>query len=571
MEDGHQHNSNGGAIEPTRVEIILDRVNDALSSYADEIDARFWVSVLILTAVSVLASVFLILWAGPMVPNSDGITYFMKAREIVRGNWTPVISHEIGWPIFMAPVVGLVKGLAVERQTQILMMYCALWGSLSIIPLAWISRSWLGRVWMIAGPMWAAFILRYFRLTAKLATEPIFVVLILGSLILILGRRTAPRVALCGALVGLTCWIRPNGVFLIPAIMVIYIFRGISGKQLRNVRYWLLMVVMIGTTLLVVAPKNMLRNESLRGQLLHYGRNSLYLTVNSIERVWTDNPPPARQFGQYFAETTPADWFDKFVIHGAYGAFLGFMTILGSVNLPFTLLFVAGILALYRHHALAVMLTIFGFWLAGLSVVWQVHHTPRYWWPTAPFVVVLCSAGTVAILARQRLRYVWTAILLGLIGLHAAMNGAQTAREFAARPDPRPVSSWINKNVQGILATSRYSWSIAVFNSDMTAGGLPHENYQSKTLKIIKMPYVDTLRQFFDHEKRRGVSHMMIDDWPFGAPSPALEKLHECGGNSGRLTVGFLDEIYESHSQPRLLPVRVYRINWDKYDAESVN
>ena len=133
-----------------RIETALDRLNDISRRAADALDRHFWATVIAVSAVLALFQIGLICFAGTQMPSADGITYYLKAREIVRGDWTPILSHEIGLPALMAPIMATMWSSDVARQLPVMASVAAVVYSAAVIPIAWMAREWFGRLWLPA-------------------------------------------------------------------------------------------------------------------------------------------------------------------------------------------------------------------------------------------------------------------------------------------------------------------------------------------------------------------------------------------------------------------------------------
>ena len=496
---------------------------------------------------------------------TDGVAYFLKAREILAGDWTPILSHEIGWPVLMAPILALVGSLSVPGQFIALSVYSSLFAAVSVIPVSVLARKWFGRLWVIAWLFWLAMLLRRTKFFIALLTEPVFLPVFILAIIFVTGALSWRRAALSGALAGICSWIRPNGLFVLVIVLLLIGIQIWREEGLRTKRLLGLLLAAAAAWLLVIAPKSYGRIDAF-GEVLSYGINSRYV-AGSIARAWSTNQPDLGLV-EYLVSSSPAEWFDRFVVRGVVPMTVLYLEGVGSRYLPHTILFFIGLaVCIFRRGPPGILVSHL-VWLAGLSLVASTYPVARHWWPIRPFYVMCAALGLSMVTRSMKHRHLWASAVTALILIHGVGSLASSTvrhRAMAARQAVEPVSEWIVSNLTGKMGMHSTGSFFVPFDPGMKIGGRSFGFYRSERLETSLLPYTDDLATFFDLMERHDMTHLMLDSEPKWITPVEAKLFREGGIETGNLAVDFLDELYESYSLPGVWSTRVYRIDWGEY------
>ncbi|HKJ36271.1 MAG TPA: glycosyltransferase family 39 protein, partial [Solirubrobacterales bacterium] len=176
-------------------------------------------------------------------PQHDSLDYDRHARSIAeRGSYPeairvvapdggPTAFRPPGYPVFLATVYEATGNSATAGRIA-----NALLGALAVLLTYHVARELLSRRVALVAAAFAAFYPPLVSLSLELYSEPLFLVLMLGSVLAALRFRPDPRLgmaALAGLLTGGTMLARPNGVILIPFIAwALWRPPGRSGRSL---------------------------------------------------------------------------------------------------------------------------------------------------------------------------------------------------------------------------------------------------------------------------------------------------------------------------------------------------
>lgn len=556
---------------------LFDRLNSFACVSEEVLDRRFALTITVAALFVAVCQTFLVLSACPQIPSADGITYYLKAREIASGNWIPILSHEIGLPVLLSPLVAATSSWSLERQLPMLAAFIGLFGALSVPPVAWLARRWFGTTWIIATAVWISVILRNGYQLTGLFTEPPFIAATMFAFAFAISSDHWWRAVVAGAFAGVSTWIRPNGLFVVAIVVVIAalgIYRKYEGESsaIQRARVFRIIGIVVLTWLLVASPKFWMRIETF-GAPTDYGPNSHYFSEHYGE-VWNDNIP-AIGFLEFVSTTGPATWIEQFVAGGAVPAFFAFIGLFHAERLPYTLLLVIGLATtIVRRRPIPLFVAIVVWWI-GLAFVWRAFPFPRHWWGVAPFGAMLIAVGITAVLQPHR----WSRLWLGLASVIFLVHGAHVARadslvwSASGRFDNvRPVAEAIIHDVSGVIASNKGQWDLVLFDPTSTIGGRAQGWYETENLTTIRMPYTDSLDSVFAYLRERDVTHIMVDGWRWREAvknTPALSDLYNDGDvERGELAVHYLELVYNSFGESDRWPVRIYRVLDNPYAGD---
>ena len=473
------------------------------------------------------------------VLREDAYIYLQKAVEITNGDWTPIHTHFIGWPIFLALILTILDidsifaGMTIARWASIVLL------ALSIFPFASLAARLLGvRAAVIAV---IAFTLSppllNFAGIAGADSLFVFLVMLVGHTLLGPGAGLA-RTLIPTTFASLAYYVRPNGIFL---LLVILLYRLFSEEPWgRRMTYSIAAVL----AFFLISSPHLYARYAAYGSPVDYGENSKYF-VDSSDDVW-DPSVPIPTLGQYLATHTIGNYVNKFVIHGVIRVCLDLFRVMGPLWLW---LLLAGILHCVlsdRPNDFGVPLLFVVVMIVSLFPVYHIFSAFRYFLPIVPFALIIGTHMLDDLTQRTKvagvLSAVFVAVLVGQAAVVTAENLVSKPRQFTGLRAPQVRDQWAvwaAEHLEGKIAIVEGGdliemAQLPIGHDTATAASIPNK---ITTFRPRKYPDLRTALQDFASE---GVGYVFVD--------------HK---NSGRRP--FLREIYDPAWSEDFRHIRSFR------------
>ncbi len=213
--------------------------------------------------------------------NSDSLTYLVKAREIVQGNFEQMKTHAIGWPIILAPFFSLFK-YNNNFEYMPLQISLSIIFSLLTVPLVFlIGRFFLKETTAILATTIYALSPHLIMNSIVGLTVPAFIFFCLLSFFLILKNKNPLCLHLAFLSAGIAFWIRTNGLAIFFALLLISLFvLKIKKRQ----------VALASLNFLILFIIYCLQRYFQFGAVFDYGSVSKYFNLD-YKTVWVENFP----------------------------------------------------------------------------------------------------------------------------------------------------------------------------------------------------------------------------------------------------------------------------------------
>lgn len=379
-----------------------------------------------------------------VVLEKDAYLYITKAFEITKGNWYPLQIQFMGWPIVLAAGIELFHirsifdAMVLSRAMSIGFM------ALSVFPLAGICKKMLNpwaTVWVLLG-----FILSHpIRYLGGMGyTEGLFffLTLLFVHIALPVGASTG-RWIWAAVVASLCYYVRANGIFLLPVLLFsLLIYSPFSIKR------WALAAGLVIVFFLVSFPHLYLRYEA-HGSPFDNGPQNNFFIENYMD-IW-DPITPKVTFEEYRRSHSLHQMYGKFVQRGLLKVLKVLWLLFDSI---WNYLLVIGVVVypLFRRtRETTLLLSLIAVFIAGISLVWDIHHTPRYLVILLPFAFVI-GAGVVQLFAEKLGG--WKGNIPIWVGIVAAVSGGSMQWQFSDKYflPPRVEDAWAvwaARNVEG--------------------------------------------------------------------------------------------------------------------------
>ena len=443
------------------------------------------------------------------VLREDALEYLNQAFALRAGDWTAT-AHPVGWPLLLAGVMELFGVHAPADAMQLARLLSVLCVAACAFPVASLARRAAGERAAVLAVLALASSSTLIWLGGIAYADPLFVLLATWSAAWAAGSQGRMRPLLgATALASLAWWVKPSALFLLLALLAYAVLvRRRAGLRLAP---------LLGLPLLFVAlslPHLVLRAQTF-GSPFSYGENSKYF-VDSYAQVW-DPAVPVPSLGDYLASHTPAQWLDKFVVHGALRIGWYFLLEIGAL---WALLLAAGVW-LWARRGLDLLLPILvpAALLLGLVPVFAVFGDPRYMAMTLPFVFVIGAAA----LARLAQASPWPRVLTAVfaLALAAQVPVAFARDQLQLRTDPRAPgtphvrdawAAWTVRHVQPPVAILEGGDLLQLACDEARATGeLPQATAALPDFPYRRPGLAPDLGAALDQLERLGIHTLLVD------------------------------------------------------------
>jgi len=364
------------------------------------------------------------------VLRKDAFAYLVKAVQITHGDWTPLEHGVMGWPIFQAfflklfNVSSIFYAMIVSRLLSVILMAAI------IIPCYFLCRKILNPYATVVALSGIALSPRFIYMGKDAMTEPLFLLLAVTVVVLLTNDEAcSPARMLCAAaLAGLSFWVRPNGLFLLPVVFGSVLFAVFRHRKNFSLLFAAPLVFFL------VALFQLYDRFRTFGGALHFGANSKYL-VSSYQDVWAVNVS-APTWREYILTNSWPDYFHKFVENGLFKV-LGYVHRLPGHVWPY-LFWVACVffLVVKKDRKLVPIWLVFTFFILGLVPVADIYGTLRHVYVLLPFLIIIAAKFLGELIARipaRTARFFCTCIFVVFLIMQAGIPG-RTALYSPALP-----------------------------------------------------------------------------------------------------------------------------------------
>ena len=530
---------------------------------------HWWLVALFLIALVIRLTIVLVVYDLLTAPiqRYDSYIYTLKALEITKGDWSPIRTHSVGWPAFLAAFFYFWQSSSIFENFLYAIIITTIVSSALIFPLAYLS----GRLLYLKRNILLvllSFIFTYSLIipegTLIILSEPLFSFLFLLALCFIFkARDQSGFIFLAAAISALAYFVRPTGLFLLPILLISYWLLTKHWLRLR-----ILYSVFIIIIFFVVALPFLYQRHLYFGSAFDYGGNSEYF-IENYTSAWGDVFPKT-SFFNYLNQHSLTDWFKKFVVAGFFLALTYFFYSI----LPLIFFFIIGWSTSKDNRLWLITKIIFVVWFIGLIPVFSIYYLPRHFFPVLPLALIMAVAGFRQLVGNRENHYrldsafiIYQIIILFLSTSILIWAMKTLAKDISLnRRDALVWAQWAAVNVKGKVAVGDGSDILMMNLSDARIGGrgmmdmiAPQSGLS--TIYPGKVEQLDDLREWF---REKEVTHLLLDDerWSpvFFLPSKHL-KIY-----TGEDIPDYFKEIYSNYQTNSQWKVRLFKIDWEKYE-----
>ena len=525
-----------------RVSSILSRIDLALESITHK-DIIFY-TLLIALFVIALAIRLHFSFIAPII-REDALSYLYKAEDILQGDFTPLLDRGIGLSIWESTFILLLGSGEILKDISLVQALSAITGTLLFIPIAMISKRLFNRNVMIITVILFTFQPWLIKNAGIAYTEPLFTLILLTTFYFLLKSMDHRYYLLLASVVAsLSYWVRPNGILLLPIILIYAILIRKDIPKWKN--KYLVYVVLV----FIIASFPYLWLRWLEyGSPTYYGPNSHYF-AESYEQAWS--PDYKRQSISQFLATHPPSYILKREIIGLRRALNAAMS---NMLIPTVGFAIIGLIYTFKRKCCFMHIT-YAIWILIFSWIFFLFRTPRLFIPLVPLAIILAAFTIVKVSKETKFKYLTISIILCFL---VAMSGAQLVsfnKDLEQRAeiwgDGMEWARWVSTNIEP-------EQSIAI-----REGGDLIWLYNPNT-RLKRIPLCDNLSATMKALRAENTNYLLIGDGGNEPPDwerrPVLKEVY-----FGEYCPEYLESVYSNTDSDSNWKVQIYRINWSEFN-----
>jgi len=444
-----------------------------------------------------------------MVIFGDGYGYIKKAFEINEGFWTPIQSHSIGWSVFLGFFIKLFAIETIFEAMVLTRILSALMAAITLFPLWYLARKLMSATAALICQFGYAFSPILIAHSSEGFTESIFILLIILFINVIVKPKHHYRSLYYAAgLASLAYYVRPNGIFLLAALLVFAMFTLRPLKKEYKILIWILVVFII------ISFPHLIPRAVTFGSPFDFGENSKYFAENYYH-IWAPNIP-VTSFFTYIQTHSFSEFINKFVIYGFLKVCLGTYKMLGTLWLIPTLIGLILMIRNYRDKGYMIILITGFIFLAGTSLVWDVFHTYRHVILFLPIAMMISALAYNHIIRTFEYGHILTISILFICLLqpviirHNEWNGLR----FPVPKVENEWAIWCAENLHGNISIQDGSTLILMClpNTVVGGGNLFLDAHDPISGISLQAPgHFENLSEALDDFRRRQINYILVN------------------------------------------------------------
>ncbi len=486
------------------------------------------------------------------VLREDAYGYLLKSIEITKGNFIPVRTHPIGWPLFMSPFFYVFGKQSLFQNMVYARLISDVVGALAIFPLAYIGKKLLNTVSSIILLVIFVFVPPLVIISTSVLSEPLFILLLLLSICFVLKSEENQYFLILSSVIGaFAYYIRFNGIIILFIIILSYLS---FKKQISNFSYKYMFFAII--IFFIISAPVLYQRYHYFGSPFDYGSLNKYF-VDSKQEVWSDNIK-APSLVDYLKTHSLTQIIDKFIIHGLFGILYDYFFYVIPLLLLFFFLY-GGIIKFNDRKFTLLYLALF-IWIIGLIPIYHVMTVPRYLYPTIPIALIFIASALHEFFWNIKYKILSLTLFL-IIFIIISLSSISQFKESQLNLNDADWAMWVAKNIKGKIAIMEGGDFIMMNLPDTAVGGNELHSLKAlqSNLSITRPGYFKNLSLAMDWFKNIGVTHIAIDN--HASRRPYLKKIYE-GGE----VPPYLVEIYSNYNTDSKWKMKIYYIDWFKYN-----
>ncbi len=466
--------------------------------------------------------------------NSDNLQYFLYAIDHSLGESVNSFKvHNTGWPLFLSFFFSMFNSNNYMDFMGLQKIISIVISSLTVIPIYFLGKKFFSDKLALLGSCLFVFEPRIVQNSTFGISDPLYIIgLTIAIVFLVNSRKNFEFLAF--TILGLSIVVRSEGLFLIPAFVIVYFLqKNISKKSIFRI---LICLLIISTILSIVTYQKNFENE----------KDSLFSRIDSGVTEIYSSP-----------ETNLAGSPINLLIDGV----INFIKFFGWSQFPVWVFFVpAGfiILLIAKNQKTGIIFTFLFFISIPILYAFSFSNDTRYLFPLYPIFSILALFFLNKInQCNKKFSILQIVIIVGLIISSSGFliwKDIDIENEFVAFDLMKDISD-SKKNVNYFGYESSYRITAGL--EKVQSFPITSSEIEQYSMKIINISRVISLEEFMEDAFEKKLTHLVIKE----------NNQH-----------AFLDDVFKNEDDYLFLikendyrndeyetKLKIFRINYDKY------
>ncbi len=471
--------------------------------------------------------------------NSDNLQYFLYATDHSLGETVNSFKvRNTGWPLFVSFFFSIFNSnnymdfMALQKIISIII------SALTAIPIYFLGKKFFTKELALLGSFLFVFEPRIVQNSTFGISDPLYIIGITIAIVLLLNsRKNFEYIAFI--ILGFSIAIRTEGLFLIPAFIIIYFFQ--KKKSKRSFGRILISILLISIVLSAITYHKNFENEN----------NSIFYNIESgVEEIYTS------------PETKLAGNPINLLIDG----FTNFIKFLGWSQFPIWLIFVPigfFILLNLKNKNTGIIFTLLFFISLPTLYAFSFVNETRYLYPLYPIFSILSLYFLNKIYQnKKKFSFIKIGIITGLIissSLFLIWKDVDVEKEERAFALMKEIS-----DKEKIVNNFGYesSYIIPVSLEKIHIFPITSNEIIQHATKIVNSPRLDSFKEFMNFGIENNLTHLIVKE------NNNLFFLDDVYKNENKYT--FLVKEYEFKEKIHKNNLKIFRIDFLKYHIDEI-
>jgi len=467
--------------------------------------------------------------------NSDNLQYFLYAIDHSLGEPPTLKVHNPGWPIFLSVFFSIFDSnnyldfMALQKIISIII------SSLTAIPIYFLIKKFFSIELAVLGSFLFVFEPRIIQNSTFGISDPLYIIGIISAIVFLLYAKKNFEF-LAFMFLGLSIGIRSEGLFLIPAFIIIYFWeRKISKESVIKILICLLIIssILIGITYY---------------QNIENINNSLFSRIDSgIEEIY-ESP-----------ETVLAGSPMNLLVDGI----TNFIKFLGWSQFPIWMIFVPIgfiLLLIHKNKETGIIITLLFFISLPTLYAFSFSNDTRYLFPLYPIFSLLSIFFINSFSQNKNFSIIKIGIIGGIIISSSAFliwKDIDVDKEQEAFDLMRDISN--NKIINHFGFEESYKIPVALEKAQIFP--ISSNEIDQYSTKVVGISRLNSLEEFMRVGFEKKLTHWAIKE------KNHYSFLDEIFENENKYS--FLTKEYDSRDAGHQIHLKIFKVNYENYNIEE--
>ena len=461
--------------------------------------------------------------------NSDNLQYFLFAIDHSLGEQVNYFKiHNTGWPYFVSFFFSIFNSNNYMDFMGLQKIISIVISSLTVIPIYFLGKKFFRKEFALLGSCLFIFDPRIIQNSTFGISDPLYIMGLTIAIVLLLNLRKNTEI-LAFMILGLSIAVRSEGLFLIPAFVIIYFFQNKISKE--SITKILISIIVLTIILSLITINQNIENFD----------NGLFSRINSgVEEIYSS--PETKLSG------SPINLLTDGLIN--------FIKFLGWSQFPVWVIFAPVgfvILLVSKNKNTSIILTLLFFISLPTLYAFSFSNEIRYLFPLYP-IFSLLSLFLITKINSKMKSILKITIISGLIissGLFLIWKDIDTENENEKFELMKQITD--NKkviNYFGDELSYRIPTTLETIDFPMTSNEI-----LKQTMKVADISRINSFEEYMIKGKNQGLTHLVIkenNDYRF---------LDDIFKNENKYP--YLIKEYDSINNDKKIYLKIFKINYE--------